>query len=61
MMVVKGLKKCLDDAKEKWPDELNDVLWEHKTGYKTIIGETPYNLVYGVDTMIPAEVSLVSH
>lgn len=59
--IVKGLKKRLDDTKGRWPNESNDVLWAHRTVYKTATGETPYNLVYGVDAVIPAEVSLISH
>lgn len=60
-LIVKGLKKRLDEAKGRWPEELNDVLSAHMTAYKTAMGESPYNLVYGVDDVILAEVGLISH
>nr|GFC47594.1 reverse transcriptase domain-containing protein [Tanacetum cinerariifolium] len=30
-----------------WSDKLDDALWAFRTAYKTPIGCTPYNLVYG--------------
>ena len=43
-----------------WPEELPSVLWAYKTTTKTPIGETPFNLTYGTEVVIPVEIRLTS-
>ena len=31
------------------------VLWAYRTAYKTSIGTTPFNLVFGLDAILPIE------
>ena len=50
-----GLKKRLDEAKEKWVDELLHVLWSYRTNPRRLIGETPFSMAYGVEAVIPLE------
>ncbi|XP_075092536.1 uncharacterized protein LOC142172756 [Nicotiana tabacum] len=50
------LKKKLEDAKGLQPELLPEVLWAYRTTPKINIGETPYSLVYGADTVLPVEV-----
>jgi len=50
------LKKRLGAAKGKWPDELLDVLWAYRCTPQTSTGESPYNLTYGMDAMLPVEI-----
>nr|GEX04032.1 reverse transcriptase domain-containing protein [Tanacetum cinerariifolium] len=38
-----------------WSDKLDDALWAFRTAYKTLIGCTPYKLVYGKSFHLPIE------
>nr|GEV81755.1 reverse transcriptase domain-containing protein [Tanacetum cinerariifolium] len=46
-----GLKRILErtvgENRTSWSDKLDDALWAFHTAYKTLIGCTPYKLVYG--------------
>ncbi|KFK32028.1 hypothetical protein AALP_AA6G190900 [Arabis alpina] len=55
--ILDGLKKCLDAKKGRWADELEGVLWSHRTTPKRGTGETPFALVYGTECVIPSEVT----
>nr|XP_009803063.1 PREDICTED: uncharacterized protein LOC104248496 [Nicotiana sylvestris] len=55
-VIIQNLKKRLDAAKGKWPEELPGVLWVYQTMTKSSTGETPVSLVYGGEALIPVEV-----
>lgn len=48
--IIDGLKKRLEEKKGAWADELDGVLWSHRT--------TPFSLAYGMEAMAPSEVGL---
>nr|GEW44130.1 DNA-directed DNA polymerase [Tanacetum cinerariifolium] len=52
-----GLKRILERTMEEnrtsWSDKLDDALWAFRTAYKTLIGCTPYKLVYGKSCHLP--------
>ena len=52
---MNGLKKGLDDAKGKWVEELSHILWTDQTTPRRSIRETPFSMMYGVETVIPLE------
>ena len=52
---MNGLKKRLDDAKEKWVEELPTVLWTYQITPRRSTGETPFSMTYGVGAVIPLE------
>ena len=54
-VILDRLKKRLDEAKEKWVDELPHVLWPYRTILRRLIEETPFSMTYGVETVIPVE------
>jgi transposase InsO family protein len=41
------LQKTVDQMGIKWKDKLPEALWAYQTTYKTPIGMSPYQLVYG--------------
>ena len=47
-------------AKGAWPEELPSFLWAYRTTARTPTGETPFNLTYGTEIVIPVEVGLTS-
>ncbi|XP_016168726.1 uncharacterized protein LOC107611295 [Arachis ipaensis] len=55
-VILKGLKKRLEEKKGSWADELASVLWSYRTTPQSSTGETPFRLTYGVDAVIPVEV-----
>ena len=54
-VIMNGLKKRLDDAKEKWVEELPHVLWTYQTTPCKSTRETPFSITYGVEVVIPLE------
>lgn len=55
--ILQELKKWLDKLKGKWLEERSSVLCSHRTTPRTATGETPCTLCFGVDAIIPAEIS----
>nr|GFA31324.1 reverse transcriptase domain-containing protein [Tanacetum cinerariifolium] len=55
----RGLKHILErtvgENRALWSDKLEDALWAFRTAYKTLIGCTPYRLVYGKACHLPLE------
>lgn len=55
-IIVQELKKRLGQAKGGWVDELDQVLWGYRCSPHGSTGESPFNLTYGSDAMLPIEV-----
>ncbi|CAE5960381.1 unnamed protein product [Arabidopsis arenosa] len=56
--ILDGIKKRLDAKKGRWADELEGVLWSHRTTPRRATGETPFALVYGTECVIPTEAEI---
>ncbi|KAL5541056.1 hypothetical protein UlMin_042629 [Ulmus minor] len=56
--IKQTLKKKLEKSKGAWVDELPLVLWSYRTSFRATTGETPFSLAYGVEVVIPIEISL---
>ena len=41
------LEKTVGKAKKEWSYKLDDALWVYRTAFKTPLGTTPFNLLYG--------------
>ncbi|GJS74511.1 reverse transcriptase domain-containing protein [Tanacetum coccineum] len=55
----RGLKRILErtvgENHASWSDKLDDALWAFRTAFKTLIGCTPYKLVYGKSCHLPVK------
>ena len=59
--MLKIIKTRLEGAKGIWPEELPSVLWAYRTTARTPTGQTPFQLAYGSEAVIPAKVGLTSY
>jgi len=56
-VILGQLKKRLGSAKGLWAEKLPEILWAYRCTPQTSTGETPFNLTYGTNAMLPVEVN----
>ncbi|XP_077237289.1 uncharacterized protein LOC143878961 [Tasmannia lanceolata] len=59
-ILLQGIKKRLDKKVGRWADELYHVLWAYRTTPRTPTGESPFNLSFGTEAVIPVNVGTPS-
>ena len=55
-VILVEVRKWLDSAKGRWPEELVEVLWAYRCTPQSATNESSFSLVYGIDAMIPVEI-----
>ena len=50
-----ALTKIVSDNRTDWELKLPSVIWAYCTAYKTAVGTTPFELVYGQNAILPIE------
>ena len=49
------LTKIVENSRTDWELKLQSALWAYRVAFKTAIGTTPFNMVYGLDAILPME------
>ena len=49
------LTKIVSNSRTNWELKLNSALWAYRVAFKTTIGTTPFNMVFGLDAILPIE------
>ncbi|CAA7045478.1 unnamed protein product [Microthlaspi erraticum] len=50
------LEKTVSFTRKDWSTRLDEALWAYRTAYKTPIGRSPFNFLYGKDCHLPVQV-----
>jgi hypothetical protein len=56
--LIKLIKKKIKENPKRWHDELSEALWAHHISKNNTTKETPFELVYGQEAILPVEVNL---
>ncbi len=49
------MTKLVSENKTNWDEHLSTMLFSYKNAYKVAIGYTPYQLMYGLHSLMPIE------
>ena len=58
--LINILKKLVSDNQKNWHKKLHDALWADRTTPKRAIGISPFELVYGVEVVLPLPLELAT-
>ena len=54
------LRRMVGDHKSNWHLTLFSSLWDYRTSVKTMFGSTPFQLVYGLEVVLPIQCQIPS-
>ncbi|RDX62670.1 Tf2-9, partial [Mucuna pruriens] len=55
-VILRGLRRCLEEAKGRWVEELSQVLWLYHTTPHSTTNETHFLLTFCTEAVIPIEI-----
>jgi len=55
------LQKTVNEIGMAWMDKLHDALWAYRIAYKTPLGMSPHQLVYGKTCHLPIELEFKTY
>ena len=55
------LEKTVATSRKDWAAKLDDCLWAYRTTFKTPIGLSPFQMVYGKACHLPVELEIKAH
>jgi hypothetical protein len=58
--LLKLIKTRLEGAKGLWPEELPSILWVYRTTVRTLTGETPFQMTFGSEAVVPIEIGMTT-
>uniref|UniRef100_A0A2N9GAW6 Uncharacterized protein n=1 Tax=Fagus sylvatica TaxID=28930 RepID=A0A2N9GAW6_FAGSY len=58
--LLKLIKTRLEGAKRLWPEELTSILWAYRTTVRIPTGETPFQMTYRSEAVVPVEIGLTT-
>jgi len=58
--LVRILKKMVTDNQRNWHNQVHNALWADRDTLKEVVGNSPYFLVYGHESILPNELYLPS-
>jgi len=56
--LIRIIKKMLEENKRSWDTNLKYALWTERISTKKSIGTSPFQLVYGIDAILPIQLSI---
>jgi hypothetical protein len=59
-VLIKIIKKRIKDNPRKWHEKLSEALWAHRASIHGAMKVTPFELVYGQESVLPVEIGLQS-
>ena len=57
-ILIKLIKKKIEENPRRWHEVLSEALWAHRISRHGATKITPFELVYGQETILPIEVNL---
>ncbi|GFY95690.1 hypothetical protein Acr_10g0010750 [Actinidia rufa] len=59
-IILKNLKARLEKSKGEWAEDLLSILWAYHTISRIPMGELPFSMVYGTESVISVEIGILS-